>query len=82
MIKYEFSKKHVSMEVCGDAAEVAAQAMFMLDRIYTAVKKQDADAAERFKNMIVTSVTEKDSPMWTGMDLSGEAMLCVVGGEE
>ena len=82
MIKYEFSEKHVSMEVCGDAAEVDAQAMFMLDRIYTAVKKQDADAAERFKNMIVTSVTEKDSPMWKDMDLSGEAMLCVVGGEE
>ena len=82
MIRAMISNVGATVMASGSTKDLAAEVCALVGSIWSSMKKRDENNAEAFRLMVKAALTDETSPMWTGMDLSGEAMLCVVGGEE
>ena len=69
MIKYKIDSKSNSIfsrsiRIDGSAADLITESTFLINRVYLALRKKNALAAEMYKDMVIRSVSDGDSPVW------------------
>lgn len=70
MIKYKIDSKRNSIfsrsiHIGGSAADLVTESTFLINRVYLALRKENALAAEMYKDIVIRTVSDGDSPVWT-----------------
>lgn len=64
MITYTSQNGNVQLKAIGSDADLFADTMVLIKRVYTHLKMVDDELAERYKNNIIFSLVDPNSPLY------------------
>lgn len=71
MIKANVSRERVSLEANGALEDILFDIARMINAVYTALRRNNPDAAEVYKSVLQSAVSDPESPIWQANEQDG-----------